>query len=168
MTFKIEEVPDFYKNYISHVIENGLIESLKKSSDELNSTCSGLDESQALYRYADNKSSIKDLIQHLIDSERVFSYRAMRFARNDKTELSGFDHNSYVDYAFADKYALIDLLKYFNNIRQSSIDLFTNLSESELSQKGISNGVEMSVDMIGYIISGHTFHHLAVIKEKYI
>ena len=168
MNFKIEEVPEFYQGYVKKVVDDQLVAALNESCRSLLSLCENLDETQALYRYADGKWSIKDLIQHLIDAERVFAYRAMRFARNDQTELSGFDQDDYVRAVFADKFSLTDLLLQFKNIRQSSLDLFSSFSETELTRKGKSNGVEMSVEMIGYIISGHTLHHLRVIQERYL
>lgn len=165
---KIEDVPSFYQVYVRNVINGGLMESLQSSGEELYHVCKDLDESQALYRYKEDKWSIKDLVQHLTDSERVFGYRAMRFARNDQTELSGFDQNDFVDVAFADKFGMKDLVRSFQNVRQASIDLFSTFSESDLVKKGKSNGVEMSVAMIGLIISGHTLHHLNIIKQHYI
>lgn len=168
MKFKIEQVPAFYQGYIRQVADKELLSALKESGQRLLELCSNLDETQALYRYEDGKWSIKDLIQHLIDAERVFAYRAMRFARNDDTELSGFDQDDYVKEVFADKFLLPDLLTQFKNIRQSTLDLFSTFSETDLERKGKSNGAEMSVEMIGYIISGHTIHHLTIIQERYL
>lgn len=168
MNFKIEEVPPFYQGYIKQISDDQLITSLDNSCRNVVSLCENLDETQALYRYADGKWSIKDLIQHLIDTDLVFTYRAMRFARNDHTELSGFEQDDYVKEVFADKFLLKDLLIRFKNMRKTTLDLFTSFSETELTRKAKSNGVEMSVEMIGYIISGHTQHHLKVIQERYL
>lgn len=168
MKFTIEQVPQFYQGYIRQVAEAELVSGLQASGDAFVSMCEMLNESQSLYRYEEGKWSIKDLIQHLIDSERVFCYRAMRFARSDKTELSGFDQDDYVKAVFADKFALQDLISSFRNVRRASVDLFSSLSESELIRSGTSNGVEMSVEMIGYIITGHTTHHHNVIERHYL
>ena len=168
MKFTIEQVPQFYQGYIRQVAEAELVSGLQASGDAFVSMCEMLNESQSLYRYEEGKWSIKDLIQHLIDSERVFCYRAMRFARNDKTELSGFDQDDYVKAVFADKFALHDLISSFRNVRKATVDLFKSLSESELTRTGICNGVEMSVEMIGYIIVGHTTHHHNVIERHYL
>ncbi len=168
MKFSLAQVPEFYQGYIRQVGDTDLITLLKESGSDVVALCEHLTEPQALYRYAENKWSIKDLIQHLIDSERVFVYRAMRFARNDQTELSGFDQDDYVREVFADKFSMQELVTAFSNVRQTTIDLFTSLSESELLRGGKSNGVEMTVEMIGFIIGGHTRHHQMVIREKYL
>lgn len=168
MKFTLEEVPAFYQGYIKRVLELDLIDGLVSSEKELMATCGNLTEPEALYRYDDAKWSIKDIIQHLIDAERVFVYRAMRFARNDQTKLSGFDQNEYVKEVFADRFSLEDLLKAFSNIRQSSLDLFTSLSETDMLRRGVSNEAEMTVEMIGYIIAGHTLHHTKIINERYL
>lgn len=168
MKFEIEEVPTFYQGYIQRVLELDLIGGLVSSEKGLIATCENLTEPEALHRYDDSKWSIKDIIQHLIDAERVFVYRAMRFARNDQTELSGFDQNEYVKEVFADRFSLVDLLKAFSNIRQSSLDLFNSFSETDMLRAGVSNGAEMTVEMIGYIIAGHTVHHTKIINERYL
>jgi len=168
MKFTIEQVPQFYQGYVRQVAEAELVSGLQASGDAFVAMCEMLNESQSLYRYEEGKWSIKDLIQHLIDSERVFCYRAMRFARNDKTELSGFDQDDYVKAVFADKFALQDLISSFRNVRRATVDLFNSLSGSELTRTGTSNGVEMSVEMIGYIIVGHTTHHHNVIERHYL
>jgi len=168
MKFLIEEVPPFYQGYIKQVTDGELIQTLTDSGEQLVSLCEGLTEVQSLFRYAEGKWSIKDLIQHLIDAERVFSYRSMRFARNDQTELSGFNQDDYVEEVVADKFALEDLITSFTNVRQSSLDLFRSFSETELMKSGKSNGVKMSVEMIGYVIAGHTLHHKNIIQSRYL
>ena len=168
MNFTINHVPDFYHNYIRKTEGRALIPLLIDSGHLLEATCGDLDDEKSLFRYASGKWSIKDLIQHLIDSERVFVYRAMRFARNDKTALSGFDQDDYVPEANADTRPLEQLLSEFKSLRASTIVFFDSLHRDHLSRIGVSNGVEMSVEMIGYIIAGHTLHHLHIITERYI
>lgn len=168
MKFTLEQVPQFYQGYVSHVVDKELVTELKSSRDQFVSLCQGLSESQSLFRYAEGKWSIKDMILHLVDAERVFAYRAVRFARNDKTELSGFDQDDYANAAFADKFSLQELIDSYSNARLSTLDLYSSLSESELLRTGKSNGSEMTVEMIGFIISGHTYHHINVIKDKYL
>ena len=168
MNFSIDQVPEFYRNYIKKTEGGELVPLLLQSGDQLVATCRDLGDEKALFRYEIGKWSIKDLIQHLIDSDRVFAYRAMRFARNDKTELSGFDQDDYVPEAHADERPLHQLLNEFNSLRASTIEFFYALKPQQLSRVGISNGVEMSVEMLGYIMSGHTLHHLQIINERYI
>lgn len=168
MTFTLAEVPPFYQGYIRNVLDADLLTIMQTSGDDFLALCKDLTESQAMYRYAPGKWSIKDLILHLVDSERVFAYRALSFARNDQAELPGFDQDTYVEAARADRLPLEDLIASFQNARQSSIDLFAALTEAELRRVGVSNGVQMSVEMIGFVISGHTRHHHHIITKKYL
>lgn len=168
MNFTISEVPKWYQNYVTEAGDGDIVDVLNHGCDSLIELLGSLTDDQALYRYAPEKWSIKDLIQHLTDSERVFIYRALRFARNDKTELSGFEQDDYVPEANADQRPLKSLLDEFANVRRSTSDFYRTLSEKELSRTGVSNGVEMSVEMLGYIIAGHTMHHINVLKERYL
>jgi len=167
MNIDLNQVPEFYRRYVEQLGDGGIVPLLLKTGDDLVSTCRDLTDAQALYEYAPEKWSIKDIIQHLIDAERVFVYRAMRFARNDQTELSGFDQNDYAGDGQADKRTVHQLLSEFTNRRASTIDFFTSLDEERRGRSGKSSGVVMSVEVLGYIISGHTVHHIKEIKEKY-
>jgi uncharacterized damage-inducible protein DinB len=120
------------------------------------------------YRYAEGKWTIKDILLHLIDSERIFAYRALRFARNDKTELPGFDENSYVDEANANQRSIQDLLTELLVVRQASLTLFKSFSEEQLLCKGIASNNPMSVRALGFIIIGHQNHHQKVFEERYL
>lgn len=163
----INKVPEFYQGYIKAAGTGELVPLLLKSGDDFITFCRRLTEQQGLYKYAPDKWSIKDLILHLTDSERVFAYRAMRFARNDNTELSGFDQDLYVPEGKADDRSIHNLISEFTNVRAASVDLFTSFSQEIRQRKGIASGVEMSVEMIGYIISGHLIHHMNIIQERY-
>jgi hypothetical protein len=105
---------------------------------------------------------------HLIDAERIFAYRALRFARNDKTELPGFDENSYVDEANANQRSIQDLLTELLVVRQASLTLFKSFSEEQLLCKGIASNNPMSVRALGFIIIGHQNHHQKVFEERYL
>ncbi len=163
----IEKVPEFYRGYIKAAGSGELVPLLLKSGDDFITFCRRLTEQQGLYKYAPDKWSIKDIIQHVIDSERIFAYRALRFARNDKTEIAGFEQNDYVPEANADSRSIHNLLTEFTNVRASTVDLFSSLDVEKRQRSGKSNGVEMSVEMIGYIISGHLIHHMNIIQERY-
>ena len=164
---EIEKVPEFYRGYIKAAGKGGLVPLLLKSGDDFITFCRGLTEQKGLYKYAPDKWSIKDVILHLIDAERVFGYRAMRFARNDKTELSGFDQNAYVPEAKADDRTIHNLLSEFTNVRAGTVDMFSSFSADVRQRTGIAGGVEMSVEMLGFIISGHLIHHMNIIQERY-
>ncbi|WP_421762780.1 DinB family protein [Ekhidna sp.] len=163
----VQKVPEFYRGYIKAAGEGELVPLLLKSGDDFIHFCRGISEQQGLYKYAPDKWSIKDIILHLTDSERVFAYRALRFARNDKTELSGFDQNLFVPEANADGRTIHNLLSEFTNVRAATVDLFSSFSEEVRQRSGIASGVEMTVEMLGYIISGHLKHHLNIIHERY-
>ena len=163
----LEEVPEFYRGYVRATGSGELVPLLLKTGDDFITFCRKLTEQQGLYKYAPDKWSIKDIILHLIDAERMFSYRAFRFARNDKTELFGFDQNDYVSEAGADSRSIHSLMSEFTNVRAASVDMFSSFSEEVRKRKGIASGVEFSVEVLGYIISGHVIHHMNVIQERY-
>ncbi len=164
---ELEKVPEFYRGYIKAAGGGELVPLLLKSGDDFIEFCRRLTEQQGLYKYQPDKWSVKDIILHIIDAERVFAYRAMRFARNDQTELSGFNQNDYVPEANADDRTIHNLLSEFTNVRAASVDMFSSFDDEIRQRTGIASGVEMSVEMLGYIISGHLRHHMNIIKERY-
>lgn len=117
--------------------------------------------------YAPGKWAVKDILQHLIDCERVFAYRALRIARTDKTPLPGMDENLYGTTSGANNRSLDELMAEFACVRESNIMLFNSFSENALLQEGITNGNPVSVLALGFIIAGHTLHHVTVLKERY-
>ncbi len=168
MKIDINEVPEFYRTYVRFLQDETVVEQLQSSAKEFNYLLNTFSNEKAEYRYEEGKWSIKDLIQHIIDSERVFCYRAMRFARNDKIELPGFEQDDYAEIASADRRDIQDLMSEFTSTRYSTISFFSALSEEDLKRTGLANGTEFSVEVLGYVISGHLLHHLEVIREKYL
>ena len=164
------EYADFYKPYIDAVAgnEKGIIENLKDTLSDVLATLSSIPENKQEYRYAEGKWTIKELIQHLIDTERVFAYRALCFARNDATELAGFEQDDYVVVFDANSRDFYELLEELTLSRKSTILLFKSFGEKELIRMGIVSGSNMSVRALGYIISGHLIHHLNIVKERYL
>ena len=158
----------FYKNYIKSLGEVDLFEVLNSSLEDTLTTLKNLSEEKLIYRYDIGKWTIKELIQHIIDAERVLSYRAIRFSRNDTTDLHGFDEDWYVDNSNGNDRDFKELLEEFTNIRKSSISLFKSFTNEMLLMKGTANGSILSVRALGFIIAGHHLHHLKVIKEKYL
>ena len=160
-------LPEYYINYINEIDDIELIDALSKYSvnfldqykDKLNELGNKV--------YADGKWTVRDILQHLIDSERIFQYRALRIARNDDTALPGFEENEYVPEAKADTRSIDELLNEFDSVRNSGIILFDSFDETMLQRKGICSEKEISVLAIGFSIAGHTLHHFNVIKEKY-
>jgi len=120
------------------------------------------------YRYAEGKWTIKEIIQHLIDAERVFAYRALRISRNDKTPLPGFQENDYIANTDSNKRHLQSLLTELAVVRQSTLALFKSFSEEQLKRVGIASNNIISVRAIGFLIIGHQKHHQNIFKEKYL
>ncbi|MFV5696395.1 DinB family protein [Flavobacterium sp. LB3P122] len=120
------------------------------------------------YRYAEGKWTIKDIIQHIIDTERIFGYRALRISRNDKTALPGFEENDYVDNTNANGRNIQDLLAELSAVRHSNLFLFKSFSEEQLKRIGTASNNEISVRAIGFIIIGHQKHHQKVFQERYL
>jgi uncharacterized damage-inducible protein DinB len=120
------------------------------------------------FRYAEGKWTIKDIIQHIIDAERVFAYRAMRIARNDHTPLPGFDENIYVTNANANSRSIQDLLTEFSMVRHATIYLFKSFSPDSLERIGIASENPISVRALGFIIIGHQNHHQTVFQQRYL
>jgi uncharacterized damage-inducible protein DinB len=127
-----------------------------------------LPEEKHSFSYAAGKWTLKELIQHIIDTERIFCYRALCFARNDKTALPGFDQDIFVDYGNANQLNYFDLLDEMATLRKSSIQLFQSFSEEALLRIGVASENEMSVRALGYLFSGHQMHHLNIVKERYL
>ena len=162
------EYSPYYEQYIQSVVDNDLVEALKNSEKELVDLIHNISEDKAVHRYEQGKWSIKEVMVHLNDAERVFAYRALRFSRNDRTELAGFDENTWVPESNADIRTLKDILKEHTHVRQSSLSLFENISEEMALRRGLANGKEISVRALGFIICGHALHHAKVIRELYL
>jgi hypothetical protein len=159
--------PPWYAAYIEQAGDDwhkGLVESEK----QLLQTLEKLTEEQALYRYAPGKWSVKDVVQHLIDSELIFNYRALRFARQDTTPLPGFEQDDYVITAGADRHKLQDLLAHFSAVRKTTMLLFNHFTETEMLRSGEANGQTISVAALAYCNVGHCLHHLHILKERYL
>eukprot|EP01137_Pigoraptor_chileana_P007833 Opistho-2@3622 len=163
------EFAGFYASYIHQVAtEYTLIEELEISVHRLIKFVQDIPMDKFDYRYAEGKWTIKDILQHIIDAERIFAYRALRFARNDKTELPGFEENSYADQANGNKRSIQVLLTELAVVRQSTLSLFKSFSQEELLRSGIASNNPMSVRALGFVIIGHQNHHQRIFKERYL
>jgi len=164
-----DEYASFYANYINQVSdEYTLVEELEISVHRLVKFVQEIPLDKFDYRYAEGKWTIKDILLHLIDAERIFAYRALRFARNDKTALASFDENTYVDEANANKRSIQDLLSELLVVRQATLSLFKSFSEEQLLRKGIASNNPMSVRALGFTIIGHQNHHQRIFLERYL
>lgn len=166
---KTDEYAGFYSNYINQVSEEyTLTEELEISVHRLVKFVREIPMDKFDYRYAEGKWTIKDILLHIIDAERIFAYRALRFARNDKTELPGFEENSYVDGAHANSRSIQDLLSELLVVRQSTLAMFKSFSEEALLRRGIASNNTMSVRALGFTIIGHQNHHQRIFQERYL
>jgi hypothetical protein len=163
-----------YAPYFEHYIQLGavnkrsILESLQHSQKEFDALLRNLPEEKHSFSYAIGKWTLKELIQHCIDTERVFSYRAMCFARNDNTALPGFDQDVFVAYGNANQLNYFDLLDEMATLRKSTFQLYQSFSEEALLRIGIASENKISVRALGYLFSGHQMHHMHIVKERYL
>ena len=164
----LSRVPEFYHGYISKVKEDNLMAGLKSSTKDLFELLKSIPAEKRDYRYADGKWTIKEVVQHMLDGERVFTYRALRFARKDDTPLPGFDENLFAQTANADKRNWNDLVEEFAALRKASEAMFGSFDTEQLDRSGIASESSTYVLGIGYIVAGHVNHHCGIIKERYL
>lgn len=164
---KPSEFNPYYGNYIKKT--SGLtLESLKSSGEKTISFFKNIPSNKLEYRYAEGKWTIKEIIQHLMDAERIFTYRALRIARKDQTPLPGFEQDDYVLPSQANKRSMEDLLNEFKAIKMATATLYDSFSEEMLMELGTASNNPVSVRAIGFIIMGHEIHHCEVIKDRYL
>jgi len=162
------ETENYFGRYITLVPEDmALLDALPYSLGLLEQSLANASDATYDYRYADGKWTIKEVLAHLIDTERIFNYRALRFARKDDTPLAGYDHNSYADYSRANERTPTNLLDELRAVRASTIALFSSFDEAAMLRKGSANALEISVRALGFVQSGHVLHHQKILQEKY-
>jgi hypothetical protein len=155
--------------YIKLLPDDGLIiKHLKENFKAAKDFILSIPEDKLQYRYAENKWTIKEILVHIMDDERIYAYRALRIARNDKTELPGFEQDEYVPYSRANERGLKNILKEYASIRKATISLFENFDEAAFLRAGTANGHIVNVRALAYHIAGHELHHMNIIKERYM
>lgn len=164
----IKNVNPYFHRYIQLVPEQDALKYLQNNLDKSMGFLSSISEEQSLFSYAPGKWTIKEVLGHMIDTERVFAYRAMRIARNDKTNLPGFEENDYVAAAHFNQTKWADLLQQFKNLRITTIDLFASFDEAAMQREGSANNAPTNVKALMFITAGHEMHHLGVLKERYL
>ena len=162
-----EHAPEFSK-YVTLVAEGDIIQTPEQQIENSLSLLRTIPSDKANFRYAPEKWSVKELLGHLIDSERIFSYRALRFARNDQTPLPGYEQNDYVREADFDSRNLADMAEEFATVRRATVQLFRPLNETEWLRRGKANENDVSVRALAYIIAGHELHHMDVLRTRYL
>ena len=163
-----DEYLPYFGRYISLVPEGDITTTLDTQLEGTLALLRRLPESKGSFRYAPDKWSIKELVGHLTDTERIFAMRALRFSRNDQTPLPGFDENDYVRNSSFGDYALADLAKGFDSVRRSTVFLFKHMTDEASQRRGKANDAEVSVRALAYIAAGHELHHLSVLKTRYL
>lgn len=164
----LSRVPEWYHGYINQVPENMLMNALQNQTISFIKFLNKLPFEKRNYRYEKGKWTIKEMLQHITDAERIFAYRALCFARQDTTPLPGFDENYYADNAEASKRDWDNMLEEFKLIRKSNEILFASFDKKQLDSTGIASGKTVYVMAIGFIMVGHINHHINVIKQRYI
>ena len=162
------EYAPFYAGYIAEMPDGDLLAALERQGEETFSLLSALPEERGDHRYAPGKWTVKDIAAHLADAERIFAYRALRFARGDTAPLAGFDENEYARTAGAGQRRLVELAGELHDVRRATLSMFRGLPPGAGERRGSANGVEISVRALAWVIAGHERHHIRVLHERYL
>jgi uncharacterized damage-inducible protein DinB len=163
------EFPPYALMYIALLPDDGqVLKHLKANAKATKDLILSLPQEKLLYRYAAGKWTIKEVLVHIIDDERIYSYRALRFARNDSTELPGFEQDDYARYSGANERSVKDILAEYIAVRNATIALFNGLDQEAFTRSGVANKNLVSVRALAYHIAGHELHHMNIIKERYL
>ena len=158
----------YYETYVGKVKGDSVQEIINTYSQQMLDFYSSLSDEKADHRYAEGKWTVKELLLHIIDAERIFSYRALRIARKDKTRLPGFDENSYTPASKASERSLQSLKDEFAAVRKATDILLSTFDEEQLSQRGTASDQTVTVNAIAFIIYGHMLHHKQILEERYL
>ena len=158
----------YFSYYIGLPPQKYLIEALKACVEEIEVMCSEMLPENGSFRYASEKWSLKQLLNHVIDTERIFATRALHFSRNDATPLPGFDEDNFAKNDNSDNLTITSLLEEYKAVRKATQLFYQNISETSLEKTGYANGTKMSVRELGWTIAGHDLHHIKIIRERYL
>jgi uncharacterized damage-inducible protein DinB len=162
------EYNPFYHTYVMALGDVDLLDELRNGKQVLLSLLEEIPEEKLTYAYAEGKWTLAEALVHMLDTERIFQYRALCIARNDKSEFPGFDQDAYVPVSNANSRSKKDLTDEYVAVRDSSITLFASLDEEALKRVGVASGSKMSVRALGFITSGHQAHHVRILRERYL
>ncbi len=161
------EYADYYANYISKVPGSDVVNVLESQRLQMLQLFAGRSERDGSFRYAPGKWTVKEVLGHITDTERIFSYRALRIARGDQTPLPGFEQDDYVrSGAFGDR-TLAGLAEEFGAVRTASVSLLRSCNEEAWSRRGVASQKEVTVRALGFMIAGHQIHHRIILEERY-
>ena len=161
------EAHEYFHRYINKVPGDDFLQSLKDSTTSILAMLENLAEAKWDYRYAEGKWSVKEALVHMMDTERIFSYRALRVARNDQTPMPGFEQDDYVPFYEVDHRSPASLIAEYKAIRQATLEMFENFSDEMLGRVGTASGHPISARALGFMTAGHELHHLEIFKERY-
>ncbi len=164
---KPEDYTTYFKKYIDTVSDNP-VEELEQQAIALPRFLKTISEEKSCFAYAEGKWTIKELVGHITDTERIMAYRILRFSRNDQTDLPGFDENEFVAYAHFNDRTLTSLAEEFALLRKANLVLIKALTETQMNRTGVANGNKISVKALVYVLAGHVNHHQAILKERYL
>jgi uncharacterized damage-inducible protein DinB len=163
------EYPSYANMYMKYTVKDGsLIKQLKQSLETTTKLIKSLSDEKLNFKYQEDKWSIKDILVHIIDDERIYCYRALAFARNDKTNLPGFEQDDYANFAESENRSIENILTEYEAVRIATTTLFEGFSETALKRIGTANDNNTSVRALGYHILGHELHHIEILKEHYL
>jgi len=162
------DFPAYFSRYISKADADTIHEAISKYATSLTDFYASLPEEKADYAYAPGKWTLKEVLQHIIDAERIFSYRILRIARKDKTPLPSFDENSYADNSLANERSFASIKEEFLAVRKATDLLLASLNEEQLAQQGISSELPVTANALAYITFGHMLHHKQILEERYL
>ena len=158
----------YYSKYIDRVPEGDVLSTLSQQIGETLALLRELPESVATYRYAPDKWSVNQMVGHVIDTEKIFAYRALRFARADTTPLAGFEQDDYVRNSTFDFYPLAELASELEVVRRSTLYFFRHIDEEAWGRRGVASNAEVSVRALAFIIAGHELHHREILRTRYL
>ncbi|MDQ3140772.1 MAG: DinB family protein [Bacteroidota bacterium] len=160
--------PNYYHHYINLCPELELLEAFKNSEFETVTLLTSIPEEKHAYVYASGKWMVKELISHILDTERIMTYRALRFSRLDPAELAGFEENDYAPNSNCQERSLESMTQEYSSIRSATQSLFSYMNESMLDYIGTANAMKVSARMLGWMVTGHNRHHCNILKERYL
>lgn len=161
------EFAEFYAGYVAGVPDGDLIEILRRQGSEVASQLRGVSDERSNFRYEPGKWSIREVVAHMSDAERVFSYRALTFARGDTTPLPSFDENEWAKASNAGARPMSALVEEIVAVRAATVALFRGFSDAMWERWGTASNKKVTVRALGYIVAGHEKHHLRILKERY-
>ncbi|MEP7384014.1 MAG: DinB family protein [Gemmatimonadota bacterium] len=162
------EYAPFYATYVGHVPGGDIVETLATQHDATMALLRSLPEETGGLRYAPGKWSVREVIGHIADAERIFGYRALRFARGDETPLSSFDENAFVANGSFDEHSLASLLDELEAVRRATVLFFASLNATEWMRRGTASNHTMTVRALAWVTAGHELHHLGLLKSRYL